>query len=143
MQTTTTANKAKPSTTQKPNNKTSQSLPPKQKSDLVEIGGLWAREGATSKQEYFTGEVLMNGVKESIVVFRNGFKQHDNMPDWRIYLRPPLEGQVRNTVTSSLKTPIAKTERLSNKIKDCQFNPDAESTDADSNESQENLSDTL
>lgn len=109
-----------------------------QKDDLVEIGGLWAKDSASGK-EYFTGEVMRNGVKEQIVVFRNGFKQHENMPDWRIYLRPPLDGQLRNNTkyTSSLKTPVVSAENLNRKV-------DTEvETENSENQDQEDLSGTL
>lgn len=66
-----------------------------------ELGSLWSKE-SQSGQDYFTGDVTINGVKEPVIVFRNNFKKHDRMPDWRIYRREPLNNQV---VTEEVEAP--------------------------------------
>ncbi len=77
------------------------------KDEMEERGGLWSKESRNGN-EYFTGDVTINGVKEQIVVFRNNFKTSERMPDWRIYKREPLDngGQTRvaRTTTEVVET---------------------------------------
>ncbi len=54
------------------------------------IGGLWSKVG-TKGTEYLTGEIEVGDQKISIKIFRNGFKETDKHPDWKIYKREPLE----------------------------------------------------
>lgn len=51
-----------------------------------ELGALWCKTPIKGGDEYMTGDILVNGVKTYIVVFRNKFKDDERKPDWRIYL---------------------------------------------------------
>ena len=51
------------------------------------LGALWAKTG--ERGDYFTGELEIDGVKQKIVVFANGFKDADNKPDFIIYKSRP------------------------------------------------------
>ena len=72
-----------------------------------ERGALWTRESKTG-EEYMTGEVTVDGKKIEIVVYRNGYKEEDRHPDFRIYERQPMESQVAEVkkAATSLKTPL-------------------------------------
>lgn len=77
--------KAKPATTKQP------SLAAEKKAEKS-IGALWFK---TSKNgvEYFTGDIELNGELIRIKAFKNSYKETDNHPDWKIYIREPLENQ--------------------------------------------------
>ncbi len=47
------------------------------------VGAIWAKEGVNGK--FFSGELLINGKKIKIVVFKNKDKQ-GNQPDYDILL---------------------------------------------------------
>ena len=47
------------------------------------IGALWVKDSKRGK--FYTGNIEVNGVKVSIVVFKNSYKTKDNQPDLRIY----------------------------------------------------------
>lgn len=69
-----------------------------------ERGGLWVRVPQNGGDEYMTGEFLYNGEKIPIIVFRNAFREHDRMPDWRIYERDQLGTQrVTNQNTDTIE----------------------------------------
>ena len=51
------------------------------------LGALWQKR--KGEQDYFTGEVTINGVTTKLVVFANGFKESDKHPDWVIYKSQP------------------------------------------------------
>ena len=68
-----------------------------------EIGACWTKTPLNGGEEYMTGDITLNGVKTSIVMFRNGFKDTELKPDWRIYVRPPLS----NVITTQ---PIRQTQ---------------------------------
>ena len=59
-----------------------------------EIGACWTKTPLNGGEEYMTGDITLNGVKTSIVMFRNRFKDTELKPDWRIYVRPPLSNVV-------------------------------------------------
>ena len=50
-------------------------------------GALWFK--SKNGKDYFSGEVEVNGAKLQIVVFQNGYKDHDKKPDWLIYKSRP------------------------------------------------------
>lgn len=52
-----------------------------------DIGALWLRNGP--KGEYMTGIITIKDVAHQIVIFKNGFKDKPNQPDWRIYKSQP------------------------------------------------------
>jgi len=52
------------------------------------IGSLWLKEG--SKGKYLSGKITVedfNGVKitQSVILFRNKFKEKDNQPDYVVF----------------------------------------------------------
>lgn len=47
------------------------------------IGCFWEKEGQNGT--YMSGVVEIDGVKHSVVVFKNSYKKEDKQPDWRIY----------------------------------------------------------
>ncbi len=97
-----------------------QSLISTSRKKLTEIGALWYKESKDNedknqdegKEDYFTGEVTVNGVEQKIIVFRNNFKDIDKKPDWRIYLREPMVNRVAEVKTAamSLKTSVKAIE---------------------------------
>jgi len=54
------------------------------------IGALWERVG--NKGPWMSGEIEIDGVKHSVVVFKNTFKEKDTQPDWNILKSKPREG---------------------------------------------------
>lgn len=62
----------------------------KPKTGEKSIGALWHK---VSKKgvEYFTGDIEIDGKLLRIKVFRHGFKEIESHPDWKIYLREPLD----------------------------------------------------
>ncbi|MGE0450863.1 MAG: hypothetical protein AB7Q29_14915 [Vicinamibacterales bacterium] len=48
------------------------------------MGALWRKE-TRDHQEYLSGEVVVDGQKHRLVVFRNGYKANDRQPDFIIY----------------------------------------------------------
>jgi uncharacterized protein (DUF736 family) len=55
------------------------------------LGALWAK--ASSRGQYFTGQLEIDGVKTRIVVFENKFKDDEKKPDFIIYKAIPRESQ--------------------------------------------------
>ena len=53
------------------------------------IGALWVKEG--KKGKYFTGVVELGDRKVKVVVFKNGYKDKENQPDWRIFESKQME----------------------------------------------------
>ena len=49
-----------------------------------DIGALWINEGKAGK--FLAGNITIDGVTTSIVVFKNDYKKADNHPDYRIFL---------------------------------------------------------
>jgi hypothetical protein len=47
------------------------------------LGALWQK--SSSKGDYFSGQIEINGTKHDVVIFANGYKQEDKHPDWIIY----------------------------------------------------------
>jgi uncharacterized protein (DUF736 family) len=66
------------------------SVPVTEKKAEKPIGALWFKTGK-SGVEYFTGDLELNGDVIRIKVFKNSYKDADNHPDWKIYIREPLE----------------------------------------------------
>lgn len=54
------------------------------------IGALWIKQ-TRDNSEYMSGEVEIGGEKVKLVVFRNGYKDADNKPDYVIYKSRPRE----------------------------------------------------
>lgn len=52
-----------------------------------ELGVLW--EKSSGKGPYFSGTLEIDGVKQQIVVFKNGNKRSAKAPDWRILKSQP------------------------------------------------------
>ena len=71
-------------------------IAPKKLGKDSEVGALWTKSSQRG-EEYMTGDITVNGAKTQIIVFRNGFKEHDKMPDFRIYFREPLETSSNTT----------------------------------------------
>jgi hypothetical protein len=56
-----------------------------------ELGSLWSR--TSSKGEFLSGKITIEGVEHEIILFPNSFKEPgDRKPDWRIYKSQPREG---------------------------------------------------
>lgn len=51
----------------------------------VKIGALWTKKNANG-DEYFSGEIVVNGRPVKIVVFKNERKTTEKHPDYRILL---------------------------------------------------------
>lgn len=49
------------------------------------IGALWLRDSQNGTK-YMSGVIEIDGVKHSVVVFKNNYKQEDKHPDYRVYL---------------------------------------------------------
>lgn len=52
-----------------------------------ELGCLWQK--SSSKGDYFSGQLEIDGTKHEIVVFPNGYKEATNQPDWIVYKSKP------------------------------------------------------
>ena len=48
------------------------------------IGALWIKKG--KKGDFFSGQLTVDGVVTSIIVFKNDYKKSDKHPDYQIYL---------------------------------------------------------
>jgi len=63
----------------------------KPKSDQVELGALWKKQGQS--QKFLSGELDLNSIginkKVPVVIFTNKFKQKDTHPDYRVFLSKP------------------------------------------------------
>ncbi len=55
----------------------------------ADIGALWLR--SKEGKEYMTGTITIDGVAHEVVIFKNGFKEKPNQPDWRIYKSKPRD----------------------------------------------------
>ena len=66
-----------------------------------EIGACWGKQPLSGGEEYMTGNVTIGGIKTAIVMFRNGFKDSESKPDWRIYRRQELQGGQVSAVSQS------------------------------------------
>lgn len=53
-----------------------------------DIGALWVKESAKGVK-FLSGVVTIGGIAHQIVIFKNGFKEKPNQPDWRIYASQP------------------------------------------------------
>lgn len=53
------------------------------------LGALWAK--TSSKGDYFSGEITINGTTHKLVVFANSFKDAANKPDFVIYRSLPRD----------------------------------------------------
>lgn len=49
-----------------------------------EIGALWERTSGRGAR-FLSGHVEINGQKQDVVIFENGFKE-GRQPDWRVYI---------------------------------------------------------
>ena len=63
--------------------------------DQEQIGALWLKQSGSSSQypegrKFFAGYIVVNGVEQRIVIFRNAKKTSENQPDYLI-----LRGQER------------------------------------------------
>jgi len=52
-----------------------------------DIGALWVKDGKTGK--FLSGVITIGETAHQIVIFKNGFKEKPNQPDWRIYASKP------------------------------------------------------
>lgn len=54
------------------------------------IGALWIKQ--STKGEFFSGNIKDENDKEyKIVIFKNGYKEKENQPDYNIYKSKPRE----------------------------------------------------
>ena len=64
-----------------------------------ELGALWKRQ--SGDQKYLTGKIKnQDGSTQSVVIFKNKFKDKDNQPDFRVYKSKELTGQAAGAVES-------------------------------------------
>jgi uncharacterized protein (DUF736 family) len=56
-----------------------------------ELGALWVKN--SSRGEYMTGKITIDGQDYAIVCFPNDKKANDRAPDWRVMKAKPREGQ--------------------------------------------------
>lgn len=75
----------------------------KPKSDQIEVGALWKKEGKS--QKFLAGNLDFKNLSEEqwkeltrtkqipVVIFTNKFKQNERHPDLRVYLSKPKEPQ--------------------------------------------------
>ena len=64
------------------------------KSDQIEIGALWKKEGKSQKFLAGNLDLAPIGINKQVpvVIFTNKFKQKDTHPDLRVYLSKPKDG---------------------------------------------------
>lgn len=58
---------------------------------MEKLGALWANRDKND-DEYFSGQIEVDGNVIPIIVFSNGFKEEEKHPDLIIYLREEREG---------------------------------------------------
>lgn len=58
-------------------------------SDRKEHGALWIKQ--SSRGEYMTGTIEIDGAKVSVVAFKNDNKKNPKEPDWRLLKSEPRE----------------------------------------------------
>jgi uncharacterized protein (DUF736 family) len=56
-----------------------------------DIGALWLKRSEKNGTQYFSGKVVVNGVTQEIVIFKNDFKKQPKHPDYRIYPSQPRQ----------------------------------------------------
>ncbi len=94
------------------------------KSDQIEVGALWNKEGKT--QKFLSGNLNFKDLSDAqwqevvktrqvpVVIFTNKFKQKDSHPDLRVYLsKPKAPATPTRTPTP---TPAAKPIEPDNEI---------------------------
>lgn len=57
-----------------------------------EMGALWTKTSAKG-DKFLSGTIRVGDTAVQIVIFKNGYKEKDNQPDWRIYKSKPRETQ--------------------------------------------------
>jgi uncharacterized protein (DUF736 family) len=75
----------------------------KPKSDQVELGALWRKQGQA--QKFLSGNLDLTAIgidkQVPVVIFTNKFKQKDTHPDYRIFLSKPKPQAVSPTAVTS------------------------------------------
>jgi uncharacterized protein (DUF736 family) len=56
-----------------------------------EIGALWIKN--SSRGEFMTGKLTINGQEINVVAFPNDNKNNERAPDWRVLRAKPRDGQ--------------------------------------------------
>lgn len=79
------------------------------KSDQIELGALWKKEG--KGQKFLSGTIKRSALPEGnediqVVIFSNKFKKADNHPDLRMYLSKPRPS-ANSPVASAAAAPAA------------------------------------
>jgi uncharacterized protein (DUF736 family) len=60
-----------------------------------ELGALWKRQSGDKK--YLTGKIKNNdGSTQSVVIFKNKFKDKENQPDFRVYKSVEMTDQTKS-----------------------------------------------
>jgi len=72
-----------------------------QQPERKSIGALWEKTSGRGAN-FLTGEVEIDGKKIKLVCFKNGYKEQEKHPDWRIYLS---EQQASGFVPSTFQKP--------------------------------------
>ena len=60
-----------------------------------DIGALWLKDGKNGK--FMSGKIEIDGQAHDIVVFKNGYKEKPNQPDYKIYPSQPRGQQVEDS----------------------------------------------
>lgn len=68
------------------------------------IGALWIKDGKNGK--YMSGVVEIDGAKHNIVVFKNGYKEKENQPDYRILKSKPKDAPKEDVKQDDFKDDI-------------------------------------
>jgi uncharacterized protein (DUF736 family) len=96
----------------------------KPKSDQIEVGALWKKEGKS--QKFLAGNLDLNTFPEPLwaefiktkklplVIFTNKFKQKETHPDLRVYLSKPKESPPAETPSQT--EPVATQAASDNEI---------------------------
>jgi len=87
------------------------------KSDQIEIGALWKKEG--KNQKFLAGNINIKNLTDDqvkqliatkelpVVIFSNKFKQKDTHPDLRVYLSKPKTSAPAPAAAKTVAAPAA------------------------------------
>ncbi len=92
----------------------------KPKSDQIEIGAIWKKEGKS--QKFLAGNFDLKNLTDTqwaefqktkqipVVIFTNKFKQNERHPDLRVYLSKPKDSTPA-AATSTAEAPVADADK--------------------------------
>jgi len=87
-------------------------------------GALWLTKAKKTGQTYMRGEVIINGQKYYLSVFKNNKKQSEKHPDYNIVINLPQQNKTINQVNQTFNDPYKESSNIEfadNKDQDIPF----------------------